>query len=62
MTYNSHDYGIDPSKFETDEGLKSMFEVTALHHLPDTGAAFVASIESPKYPFFGTQFHPEMTS
>jgi len=54
MAYNSHDWGIDPKKFETDEGLREMFEVTAVHHLPDTGAVFVASIESKKYPFFGT--------
>jgi gamma-glutamyl hydrolase len=35
-----------------------MFEVTAISYMPD-GRPFVASIESKKYPIFGTQFHPE---
>jgi len=53
MTYNAHTWGIEPAKFETDSGLKAMFEVTAISHLPD-GRPFVASVESRKYPFFGT--------
>lgn len=59
MTYNSHNFGMDPDKFETDKGLKEMFEVTAISYLPDSGRPFVASAESTKYPFFGTLFHPE---
>lgn len=62
LAYNSHDWGIDPAKFETDNGLREMFELTAISNLPDTGVAFSASMEGKKYPFFGTQFHPEMTS
>lgn len=53
MTYNSHHWGIDPSIFETDAGLKELFEVTSISYLPD-GRPFVATIESEKYPFFGT--------
>jgi len=62
MTYNSHHWGVDPQMFETDKGLKDIFEVTSVSYLPDDGRAFVASIESHKYPFFGTQFHPEKTT
>ena len=63
MTYNAHTYGIDPSKFETDAGLKEMFELTSVSYTTETnGKAFAATIEGKKYPFFGTQFHPEMTS
>jgi len=60
MTYNSHHWGVDPKQFETDAKLKEMFDVTSISYLP-TGEPFVASIESTKYPFFGTQFHPEKT-
>jgi gamma-glutamyl hydrolase len=62
LTYNSHQWGVDPSVFETDAGLKEIFEVTSVSYLPDNGKPFVASVESHKYPFFGTQFHPEKTS
>lgn len=55
MTYNSHTWGIDPEKFETDAGLKEIFEVTAISYMPEPdGRPFVASIESKKYPFLGT--------
>ena len=63
MTYNAHTWGIDPKRFETDPDLKEMFEVTAISHMPEPdGRPFVASIESHKYPFFGTQYHPEKTT
>jgi len=58
VTYNSHHWSMDPNKFNTDKGLASMFYLTAISHMPD-GRPIVASIESEKYPFFGTQFHPE---
>lgn len=63
LTYNAHSYGVDPSKFETDQGLSDMFELTSVSTIPGTdGKTFAATIEGKKYPFFGTQFHPEMTS
>lgn len=58
-TYNSHTWSINPKKFKTDEGLREMFKVTSISYMPTDGRPFVASIESDKYPFFGTQFHPE---
>ena len=62
-TYNGHNWGINPEKFDTDPGLKEMFTVTAISYLPEPdGRAFVASIEGKKYPVFGTLFHPEMAS
>ena len=62
MTYNAHNYSIDPEKFKTDKGLREMFDVTAISYLPSDGRPFVASVESPKYPIFGTQYHPEKTT
>ena len=36
-----------------------MFTVTSTSHDCMTDATFVSSIESPDYPFYGIQFHPE---
>lgn len=58
VTYNAHHWGMDPEKFKTDKGLSEIFHHTAISYMPD-GRPFVASIESDKYPFYGTQFHPE---
>ena len=58
VTYNSHHWSMNPDKFNTDKGLASMFKLTAISYMPD-GRPIVASIESEKYPFYGTQFHPE---
>ena len=52
MLYNSHDWGVDPKNFETDKGLSEIFELTGVHHY--NGVEFTASMESTKYPFFGT--------
>ncbi|CDW75644.1 gamma-glutamyl hydrolase a-like [Stylonychia lemnae] len=58
MTYNAHHQGMNPEKFKSDKGLSEIFHHTAISYMPD-GRPFVASVESDKYPFFGTQFHPE---
>lgn len=59
MTYNSHSYGIALDTFKTDAGLGAMFTPTSTSTDPVSGDTFVATMESPDYPFFGTQFHPE---
>jgi len=61
LAYNSHFNGISPDSFETDRGLKEMFDVVSVSYLPDDGRPFVAAIEARDYPFYGTQYHPEMT-
>jgi gamma-glutamyl hydrolase len=62
VTYNSHHWSLDPAKFSTDQGLGSFFKPTSLSYMPD-GRPFVASMETTgenaRYPFYGTQFHPE---
>lgn len=62
LAFNSHTNGIHPDRFLVDDGLGSMFKVTSVSYVPGTGEAFVASMESDQYPFFGTQFHPEKTT
>ena len=59
MTYNSHSYGLALDTFTSDEGLGAMFTATSLSTDASTGDTFVATMESPNYPFYGTQFHPE---
>ena len=59
---NSHSYGLDPAKFDTDEGLGGMFKLTSISYEPEgEQRPFTATMESDKYPLFGTQFHPEKT-
>jgi len=59
MTYNHHSFGLALEEFTTDAGLGGMFTATSLSTDVITGDTFVATFESPKYPFFGTMFHPE---
>ena len=32
ITYNHHNWGIDPNKFKTDQGLGSMFRPTSISY------------------------------
>ena len=62
MTLNSHNWGVDPVKFITDSGLASMYELTSISYEPEgEHRPFAATVEGKKYPFYGTQFHPEGT-
>lgn len=54
ITYNSHTNGIYPERFEEDEGLADMFKITSVSYIPNSDIAFVATMESEEYPFFGT--------
>jgi gamma-glutamyl hydrolase len=58
LTYNHHQFGVTPNRFLTDRGLSEIFTPTAISY-DLKGKAFVAAMESDKYPFFGVQFHPE---
>ena len=63
MLLNSHTYGVDPTLFETDKKLKNMYKLTSVSFEPEGDyLPFTASMESDKYPFYGTQFHPEKVS
>lgn len=58
IAVNIHKYGISQETFQKDEGLKSMFRPTSISYDLDD-KPFIATMESEKYPFFATQFHPE---
>lgn len=60
LTYNSHNWSLDPDTFETDSGLKEFFEVLAISYMPEPdNRPFVVAVEGKKYPVFATLFHPE---
>ena len=62
-TYNHHHYSVGVDSYETDAGLKDFWTMTSKSRDDvNTGKYFAASIESKKYPIFGTQFHPEKPS
>ena len=55
MAFNNHGFGIDARKFETDSGLKNMFKPTSVSYEPEgERRPFTTSMESEKYPLFGT--------
>lgn len=58
ITYNHHQFGVEPEAFRRDKSLGEVFYPTALSY-DNKGRAFVATMESKKYPFYGVQFHPE---
>jgi gamma-glutamyl hydrolase len=58
MTYNSHKHGISLTTFNSNKGITSIFKATSTS-VDENGLEFVSSMESTKYPFYGTQFHPE---
>jgi len=62
VTLNAHSFGVDPTRFTDDEGLKSIFTLTSVSFEPEgDGNPFTATMESDRYPIMGTQFHPEKT-
>lgn len=58
VTSNFHHECLTPKSFEDNEDLNSFY--TALSHNYDKkGLDFISTIEGKKYPFYGTQWHPE---
>ena len=58
-SFQSHTYGVSPESYEKDEGLKNMFKLTSTCYDEEHDNTFACTMESEKYPFMGTQFHPE---
>ena len=61
LAWNYHDLGVRPSTFEEDAGLRDFWNVTTISYINAT-TPFVATIEAKDFPFFASQFHPEMVS
>jgi len=56
--FNNHMAGITPEDFETYPDLTATFTVLSTS-ADREGREFVSTMESPDYPFYGVQFHPE---
>lgn len=59
ITMNSHGHGLLMSEYESNTNLSSFFQVLSTNVAPSNGAVFVSTMEALKYPFYGTQWHPE---
>lgn len=58
VTMNNHHYGIYPEHFAATPALASFFSVLSTN-TDRAGTAFISTVESFRYPIFGTQWHPE---
>ncbi|XP_066924525.1 gamma-glutamyl hydrolase A-like [Clytia hemisphaerica] len=58
LSLHMHQAGINPDVYEKNSRIRKMFKVLA-SNLDKKGKEFVSVIEGRKYPFYGTQFHPE---
>ena len=60
LTANSHHDGIAPATFGTSGNAKlaAFYDVLSTN-VDSVGRPFVSTIEAKRYPFFGTQWHPE---
>uniref|UniRef100_A0A7S3D4K5 folate gamma-glutamyl hydrolase n=1 Tax=Palpitomonas bilix TaxID=652834 RepID=A0A7S3D4K5_9EUKA len=57
-TMNLHHDGVAPHSFVSVSGLRDTFRLLSINHDRE-GRVFASTMEGWKYPFFGTQWHPE---
>lgn len=58
MTINYHEFCLTPENF-TKSGLNTFFNKISTNR-DVNGVEFISSMEAINYPFFATQFHPEI--
>jgi gamma-glutamyl hydrolase len=58
LTFNSHDHGLLVSEYQSNAALNGFFEMLSFNETP-AGQPFVSTMEARRYPFYGTQWHPE---
>jgi gamma-glutamyl hydrolase len=58
VTMNNHMYGVAPSTYANTGALNTFFNVISTN-LDRNGREFLSTIESNKYPIYGSQWHPE---
>jgi gamma-glutamyl hydrolase len=61
ITLNLHHQGISPATFEKYSNMKSFLSVLSTNK-DEKGNIFLSLVEAKKYPFYGSQFHPEWAS
>ncbi|XP_046853312.1 gamma-glutamyl hydrolase-like [Xenia sp. Carnegie-2017] len=60
-TINMHRYSVLVSKFKKSKKMKNIFRTLSTNNDRD-GKEFVSTMEGVKYPFYGSQWHPEKNS
>ncbi|XP_002166069.2 gamma-glutamyl hydrolase A isoform X1 [Hydra vulgaris] len=58
ITINMHEQGISPDVYIKNIKINKMFRILSTN-FDRNGKEFVSSMEGKKYPFYGTQWHPE---
>lgn len=58
VTENYHHYGLSPETYNGNEELKTFYLPLTLNK-DRKGKVFLSTMEAYKYPFYGTQWHPE---
>lgn len=59
--HNFHEYMVDYNKLLADPKVSETYNPISLSHSKDGSLSFVSVIEGKKYPFYGVQFHPELS-
>ncbi|XP_075872204.1 gamma-glutamyl hydrolase [Nelusetta ayraudi] len=59
LTVNAHKWSLALETFNADDRLKDFFKVVSTN--TDGEVEFVSTMEAYRYPFYGTQWHPEKT-
>eukprot|EP00826_Nyctotherus_ovalis_P059629 TRINITY_DN8309_c0_g3_i4.p1 TRINITY_DN8309_c0_g3~~TRINITY_DN8309_c0_g3_i4.p1 ORF type:complete len:312 (+),score=90.04 TRINITY_DN8309_c0_g3_i4:194-1129(+) len=60
MTYNYHEFFVDITDFARHRTLRDFFRIISYSMDKDGKRMFISAMEGKKYPFYGTQFHPEL--
>ena len=58
VTMNNHHYGVWTPHFEATPDLANSFNILSTNN-DRSGKEFVSTMEHPKFPIFGSQWHPE---
>ncbi|XP_050393733.1 gamma-glutamyl hydrolase A [Patella vulgata] len=61
VTFNNHHYSMTSDTFYNTASLKSFYRVLSTN-VDRKGVEFISTFEAFKYPFYGTQWHPEKNS
>ncbi|XP_077867124.1 gamma-glutamyl hydrolase-like [Saccoglossus kowalevskii] len=61
VTFNAHNDGITPTTFERNEKVKNFYKMLAIN-MDKINKEFISMIEAYEYPFYGSQWHPEINS
>ncbi|KAM9810577.1 gamma-glutamyl hydrolase [Neosynchiropus ocellatus] len=60
LTGNFHRYGMSVTDFQANEDLRSFFSILSTN-VAHNGVEFISTFEGKRYPFYGVQWHPEVS-